>query len=241
MSKIILRDQQIFIDGVQIDSLSNTCSIEAKKDVNDVTTFGNTSRVRIPGLFDFTFSAGGFMDPATPADSFMFNEISDTDMVVTVSQAAPAVGGYAYLMNAIATDLKLLGKVGEAAPFSFGAVGDSMMAEGVILVIPGTAITASGLAAVQQNTAAGIGKKLKLALHVVGVSGTTPTIIFTLKSSAVAGMTTPTTLFTSGSLNAVNGIYADLLLSAADTYFQLSYTVTGTTPSFSVMASFAIV
>lgn len=241
MSKIILRDQQIFLDGYQIDSLSNSCSIEAKKDVIDVTTFGNTSRVRISGLFDFTFSAGGFMDPASSADAFMFNEITDSDMVVSVSQQSPAVGGYAYLMNAIVSDLKLLGKVGEAAPFSIGAAGDSMMTEGVILAIPTSAITATGSAAVQQNTNAAIGKKLKLALHVLGVSGTNPAITFTLKSSSAVGMTSPTTLWTSGSINALNGIYGDLPLSLADTYFQLSWTVTGTTPSFSIMASFAIV
>lgn len=242
MSQTILRDQQIFLDGYQIDSLSNSCSIEAKKDVVDVTTFGNSDRVKQSGLFDLTFSVGGFIDYASAVDSFLWTEISDTDIVISVIPQTPALGGIAYLMNAIESDIRLLGKVGEAAPFQIGAAGDSLMTRGTIILLPTTPITTTGTSAVYQNTAAAVGKRLKLAVHVIGITGTgSPSITFILKSSQVVGMTSPTTLITTTSINAVNAAYAEALLAATDTYFQLSYTVTGSTPSFSVLGSFSIV
>lgn len=242
MSQTILRDQQIYLDGYQIDSLSNSCSIEGKKDVVDFTTFGNTDRVKGSGLFDFTFAAGGFIDYASVVDAFIWNEVLSNDMLITVTPQAQVLGGVVYLMNAVETDVKLLGKVGDAAPFQIGAAGDSVMSKGSIILLPGTPITATGSGVAQQNTAATAGKKLKLALHVIGISGTgTPSITFTFKSSQVVGMTSPSTLITTGSITALTGVYSEALLAATDTYFQLSYTVTGTTPSFSVLGSFSIV
>lgn len=241
MSKNILRDQRIFIDGYELTSRSNTCQIQASKDIKDATTFGMTDREKLSGLRDFTFGAGGFMDPDV-ADLAIWSSLDGADITVTVTPNTLSVGGIAYLMKAVESSIQILGAVGEVSPFQIGAAGDSLMTKGAIMVLPSTAITAGGGSAVQQNSNAGIGKKLKLAIHVLGISGTaTPSITFTLKSSQVVGMTSPTTIVTIPAINAVSGIYSEAILAATDTYFQLSWTVTGTTPSFSVMASISIV
>ena len=241
MSKDLLRDQRIYIDGYELTSRSNTCQIQASKDIKDATTFGTTNREKLSGLRDFTFGAGGFMDP-DEADQAIWSGLDGSDFMVTVTPNTPSVGGIAYLMKAVESSIQILGAVGEVSPFQIGAAGNSLMTKGAVMVLPSNAITAAGVSTVQQNSNAGVGKKLKLAIHVLGISGSgTPTITFTLKSSQVVGMTSPTTLITTPAINALSGFYSEAILGAIGTYFQLSWTLTGTTPSFSVMASFSIV
>lgn len=241
MSKIILRDQRIYIDGYELTSRSNSCQIQASKDVKDATTFSNTHREKLSGLRDFTFGMGGFMDPDV-ADQAIWSSLDGSGFVITATPDVPVLGGTAFLMNAIDSSIQILGAVGEVAPFQIGASGDSLMTKGVVMVLSSSAITTAGSSTIQQNSNAAVGKKLKLAIHVLSIAGTgTPSITFTLKSSQVAGMTSSTTLITTPAIDAVSGFYSEAILAAIGTYFQLSWTVTATTPSFSVMASFSIV
>jgi hypothetical protein len=54
-------------------------------------------------------------------------------------------------------------------------------------------------------------------------------------------MTTPTTLHTSASYNAVGAEYAEVTLASANTYLRTDFTVTGTNPSFTVLVSISVI
>lgn len=240
MSKTILRDQRIYLDGYEVTSRSNTCQIQASKEVKDVTTFCKTDREKIPGLYDFTFAAGGFME-IDAVDSALWAELNGSDMVVTVTPENQTVGGTAYLMRAIESSIQILGSVGDAAPFQIGAAGDSMMTKGMLLNLPATAITVTGNGAVQQNPDAATGKKLKLTIHVLDATGTNPSLTVTLKSSSASGMTSPTDVAVSPAFTAIGSQYLEAVLTNNNPYFRLSFAVAGTTPSFTALIAFAII
>ncbi|NTV25934.1 MAG: hypothetical protein HGB01_06960 [Chlorobiaceae bacterium] len=240
MSKTILRDQRIYLDGYEVSSRSNTCQIQASKEVKDVTTFSKTDREKLSGLFDFTFGAGGFME-IDAVDNALWVELNGSDMVVTVTSETQTVGGTAYLMKAIESSIQILGAVGDAAPFQIGAAGASMMTKGMILHLPSATITATGNGAVQQYPDASTGKKLKLAIHVLDASGTNPSLTVTLKSSAVAGMTSPMDVVVSQALTGIGAQYLEAMLTSNNTYFRLSFAVAGTSPSFTALIAFAII
>jgi hypothetical protein len=241
MSNTILRDQRIFLDGYEVSSRSNTCQIQATKDVKDVTTFTQSDREKIAGIKDFTFGAGGFME-IDATDTALWAGLNGGSIVMSVTPEVQALGGIAYVMKAVDSNIQILGAVGDVAPFQIGAAGDSLMSKGMILAVPATPVTASGNGTVQQNTDAATGKKLKMTMHVTAISGAGgPTLTATLKSSAVVGMTSTTDVATSQSFSAIGAQYIEATLADNKNYFRLTFAVTGTNPSFTVLIAFAII
>ena len=239
MSKTILRDQRIFLDGYELTTMSNSISIEATKDTPDATSFGEEWRARLSGLKDFTFGCGGFMEIGD-TEEYLFDELESTGFVLTVTPETQTVGGIAYNMKAIESSLSLFGNIGDAAPFQIGAAGNSIMGKGHLLAIPGTALTASGTSTAVTAAEAADGKKLKMSLHVLSASGTNPTLSVKLQSDTT-GFSSPTDLITSATYSDIGAEYDEIELSSADTLFRLSYTLGGTNPSFTALCAISII
>ena len=240
MSKQILSDQRIFMDGYELTTQSNSVKIEASKEIKDTTSFGSTWKQSTAGLKDFSCGIGGHME-IDEAATAMFALQNGANFILSVTQGAATGGSVSYFMRAVESSLALMGQVGEVAPFQLGASGSSVMANGLIAVSPAAAITATGTGTVLNFTGVVSGSKLKIAYHIVSVSGTLPTLVMTTKSSAVVGMTTPTTLHTSASYNAVGAEYAEVTLASTNAYFRTDFTVTGTNPSFIVLVSVSVI
>jgi hypothetical protein len=106
---------------------------------------------------------------------------------------------------------------------------------------PGTARTATGTGTGLEVGAVAAGARLYAALHVLSVSGTTPSLTARVESSADNTFAAPTTRLTFAAATAAGGQALRTDGSAiTDTWWRVAWTVTGTTPSFMFAATLGI-
>ena len=92
-----------------------------------------------------------------------------------------------------------------------------------------------------QLGAVGATEKCYVGIHCYGVSGTsTPTVTFKLQSDDNSSFTSPTDRITFSNITAIGADYQSAAGAITDTYYRLNYTISGTSPSFSIHATIGI-
>lgn len=124
--KELLLDAYIKIDGTVISNNGNEVSVEASRDVKEVTGFGSLFKEKLVGLGDGTITMTVFNDyDAAALDSILWAlSQSNTPFTVEVrpTSAARGTGNPAYVMDCLlSTYNPISGQVGEPAttPLSF--------------------------------------------------------------------------------------------------------------------------
>jgi hypothetical protein len=242
----------IWLDKLAIASQVNQCSIDASAAEQDITTFANAGKARLMGLNDGVISVAGFWEANPDPDATFFVDTS-TNAVYPVTVAIgrnAAAGAVAYLMGAQVVKYGGIGaKIGNPLAFSLKAAQSDRdytqnqfsgvkLAQGV-LAENRTAVTATGSGNIYGPLPAPSlqGSGIACAIHVTAASGGTPSITFVLKSANNVGMAGATTRATFNAITAPGSALVQLDAPITDTYWQLSWTVSGSTPSFNFAAS----
>lgn len=254
MSKAILANVRIFAGGADLTGVSNQVEIAGALDAKNATNFGSVDSGgrlwmdNLGGILNAELSASGFWEAGSA--SFV-----DDDMWANFGGLGPwsisgpggdvTEGAPAYLLNALRTSYSALGQVGEIAPFSGAATSSGSFAKGATLLTPSTARTVTGTGAIVNMGAVPLGRSMRAALHVVSIAGTTPTFAATLQSAAAIGFASPTTRATFQTVSGAAGTRsAEFVSSAAgpitDAFWRISFTITGTTPSYIAWATAGI-
>lgn len=85
------------------------------------------------------------------------------------------------------------------------------------------------------------GRYIYAAMHITAVSGTSPTLDMIIRSDDNADMSSPTTKITFAQKSAIGATWGTRITAdIPDTYFQASYTIGGSDPSFTVAVNVAI-
>lgn len=254
MSKAILANVRLFAGGTDLTGVANQVEIAGSLDAKNATTFGSVDAAgrlwmdNLGGLLNAELSASGFWEAGSASfvDDDMWANFGGVGPWSTsgpggdVSEGAPA-----YLLNALRTSYSALGQVGEIAPFSGAATSTGSFAKGATLLTPSTARTVTGTGAVVNLGAVPAGKAMRAALHVVSIAGTTPTFAAILQSAAAVGFASPTTRATFQVVNGAAGTRSAEYVSSAvgpitDAFWRISFTITGTTPSYIAWATAGI-
>lgn len=234
MALLTLKDGKFILNGYDLSSYVRSIDLSLSTGEIDVTTIDKDSIVRIAGLEDVAISAEGFFE----AGSDKPDELLGGNLGSAVNFAIAAnngVGNVAYFGGGLETNYQIFGSIGEAAPFQFTGSGtNTKHIRGTIEDDGTTAITSTGTSTGFQLGAVGASEKLYAAVFIISVSGTTPTIDIKVQSDDNSSFTSATdqitfTQFTdNGSeIKTANG-------AITDDYYRFSYTVSGTTPSFSM-------
>lgn len=120
MSKLILKDASIVIDGVDLSDHANQVEISSEKDEQDLTGFGAEMREIGLGLGDGSISVTLFQDydAASVDDTLWSIHADDTPVVIVVKPTSSAVGATnpSYTMTGVLPSYTpLSGSVGEAS------------------------------------------------------------------------------------------------------------------------------
>lgn len=120
---------QVLVDGYELTGDTNNISIADKRDMYDVTTFGDAVHKFIPGKRSVSFDHAGFMEIAAARSHPILKGIA-IDGVVSVllgNNAAPAVGDLMYSLSVLQGKYGVSPANGAAVPFSamFSNVGAS--------------------------------------------------------------------------------------------------------------------
>lgn len=245
MNPLILINTRIFAGAADLTGFSNHVEIDPEAEDLDSTTFASGGwNEHEGGLLDTSVMVSGFWDSgdASKPDNRLWTDLG-TKQPFTCGPKGANVGDLAWLLEVLEQKYTFGGDVGQLAPFSGDAVGDSPLARGVFLHDPGTARTANGSGTGVIHVAVPDGAKLWASLHVLSVAGTgNPTLTVKVQSDDNVGFTTPTDRITFDATSALTGRGQVKSTGGpiADDRYRVTYGVTGTAPSFLFVVAIGI-
>lgn len=247
MSKMVMLDTRIFCSGADLSGWSNKIEVGEEWEPKDKTNFRSGGAKEIhAGLGSVDITAGGQWeagDATMPDDTFWANRRAIEPWSFGPTNASDtAVGNTMYLTSALRTSATLLGEVGETAPWDAKATGSKPLVRGQSMHQSGTARTATGNGtAVDFAAGPTTDQKVYANLHVLSVSGSaTPSLTVAVQSDDNSGMTSPTTRGTFAAKTAIGGEAMEIATPGNERYWRVTWTITGTTPSFLFLVTLGI-
>jgi hypothetical protein len=239
MAKHVLKNVRLFAGGVDLTGVSNKVELAGEYETKDTTTFGSVDangelwKEVVAGLGSASAQASGFWEAgdASKVDNDMFATLGAIGPW-TICPLAATDGSLAYIISALRTSYTLLDAVGEVAPYAGQAKSTWPMARGKVIHPVGTARSTTGTGTITQLGALATGQSLYVSLHVVSASGTTPSLTVAIQSAALVGFGSPTTRATFTAATTPGGQVLRIAGPVTDQFWRVSYTISGTTPSF---------
>ena len=235
MATLALTDCQVYSDGVDLTTDTNSLTGNVTADDLDSTTFGGGGfRSRVAGLKDADVSLNGYYQGDT-IDSAIFDNVGTAKTAFTCSPTGDE-NEVAYLMQQTEFSYELGGNVGDiiaanASVMSQGGVG---VVRGRLLAAKQSVTGATSTTGYQLGTV-GAAESVYTTVHVF-TAGTTADVI--VESDDNSGFSSATTRSTT-TVTAVGGTWVTPVSGAiSDDYWRIRFaSVTGT---FSIAVAVAI-
>lgn len=244
MSKTILTNVRCFAVAVDLTGNSNKIELSSEVEDKDATNYGSEGWKEVMGgLASAEISGEGQWEAGDPSkvDDGSWSQLGGVGPWSISANNSATVGSLAYFTSALRSNYTLLDTVGEIAPWAGTAKSSWPLVRGQFAHPPGTARTATGTGTGLEVGAVPADARLYAALHVLSVSGTTPSLTARVESSVDNTFASPTTRLTFAAATAVGGQALRTDGSAiTDTWWRVAWTVTGTTPSFMFAATLGI-
>jgi hypothetical protein len=243
MALTVLTNAKILVGQADLSGWTNKVELGAEADELDSTTFGSGGWMeKRGGLVAVDIAISGFWEASGAGypDDRLFADLGVASIPMTVTPTGAVVGDVSYITKVMRPSYKLGDQVGQLLPFESKAVNDGTpLVRG--LVNDNQARTITGTTTAQQLVVPTATTRVHCAIHVTAISGTaTPTLTPTLQGDTV-GFPSPATVATGSAMTTVGSQY---LVGAygvtTDNYYRLSYVISGTNPSFSVVASIGL-
>jgi hypothetical protein len=243
MSKNVLTNVRIFAGAVDLTGSSNKSELSTDVEDKDVTTFASNGwNEVVGGLAKAEWKASGYWEAGddTKVDNHTWATLG-ANIALTHGPVNANVGSVAYLMKAMRGSYTLLGEVGDVAPWEANGMSNWPLVRGVFAHPPGTPRTSTGTGTVVEYIAVPAGKRLYASLHVLAASGSSPTLDVTVESDVDEDFEDPTTVLT---FTQATGRTSEILRTngdaVTDTFYRVTYTIDGTTPSFTFVAALGV-
>ena len=242
MAKQLLKNLGLYYGSLALASQINQVALEATAPEVDVATFdSNGWSDTVAGLLKASLRFDGFWDAAEP-DASAFDQISKADWPATVVKPAgtvPAVGDVAYFLLASEFSYTLGGTVGAASRLSLALTGAGALLRGRVADYQAPA-TATGNGTGYQLGAVTAAQRLYYAVHVVGASGTLPTLDLVIESDDADTFGSATTRVTVAQFTDEGTAYGSVAGAITDTWWRVRRTIGGTSPEFTYLVALAI-
>lgn len=240
---MILTHCRIYHGAYDLSGDLNTLELSLEAETQDVTTFNDGGWTKVaPGLKTGNFSYEGYFTAgAGTISEHIDTEFATTGTVLTLATSA-SDGVPAYLSKSATAQVQVLGgSVGEAGKISASGTASTDVVRGTILLPSSAAKTATGNGTGQQLGALSSSQALYASLHVVSVSGTgTPTLTVKVQSDDNSGFTSATDQITFTAATSTGAQWGTKAGAVTDDYWRVSYTISGTNPSFTFVVAAGI-
>lgn len=244
MSEFISKDCKLYVGEHDFSASANMLSMTANVETQDATAFGDTTRIKAPGLMNMTANFSGFFEAGVDKiDPVMFDALGVADTVFSMCPTTGADGETAYTIKGVSGNYKPIGgTVGEMLKFDASFEGSGARLVQATVLKSGT-VTASGDGTGYQLGSVATGQEVFGAIHVTSLSGTnTPTVTVIIESDTDAGFANATLRlsFTTATSKTAEFL-APLEGEITDSYWRASYTVAGTSPSMDIVVLCGII
>lgn len=243
MVEFALLNTKIYLDEYILSGDANSGRIIATPNPVDVTKFGDTWKRRISGVIDGELAVGGFWNADgsnEEPDKLLFDNLGLADKIITICPEDLADGNVAFTTKGMEGEYEWGGGHGEAITFSLtGRVHSIPIVRSKVMASGAKTTSADGTA--YQEGLLGSGQTLYAALHVLAVSGGSPTLDLKIQSDDNSGMTSAIDRITFTQFTAVGSELLTLAGPVAnDDWWRATWTITGSTPSFTVAVTMGI-
>jgi len=227
----------VLLNGVVMTTFLNEASAPtASQDTADTSTFSDSAKTYVPGLTDATFSLSGLFDGATDATDQVFQStIGDTDDNLVVLYDGDTLNNTGWAMEGNSTSYEITAPVADVVSVSL-ALQSSTAAERIRVLHPLGAVTVTGTTSELDNSA-GTTNGGSCFLQVTAASGTTPTLDIDVEHSTTSGSGF-TTLGSFTTATAAKSFERIEFTGTVNQFVRASFTITGTTPSFTMFLGF---
>lgn len=237
MANSVLTNAGLWVAQYNLAGDANMLALGTSAELLDDTVIADTFRSRTAGLKKFAFQAEGFWNDAV--DQYAFAQTGFSNVPVTIAPASLTAGSIAFVGLMSQGDYTPHNaSAGELSKFSMAGEGAGVpIARGQILA--NATVSASGTGNACLIGAAGASNFVCATLHVLSMTGTSPTISVTLQSDDNIGFTSPTAVATYSTATVGSNTFNFVQVPGpvTDTYYRVAYTVTGTGPSISFVAA----
>lgn len=242
MAVLALNNAKIVVAQADLSGASNSVELMHEVEDLDSTVFGSSGyRSRVGGLHSVSCTVQGFWDAGdgTKPDDRLFADLGVAGVPLTVSPTGATVGDVSYFTKVVRPSYSLGGAVGEIMPFTSAAMGDGTpLLRGE--VADNSTRTATGTTAVRTLATPSATQRVYASIHVLSVAGTTPSLSATLQTDDASGFPSPTTVASGSAITAAGSQWLAGDLGVGEGFYRLSYTISGTGPSFVVVASIGV-
>ena len=242
MAIFSLTNASVLVGVADLTSHTNDITVDASVVDLDATTFGSSGWVsKLAGLRSAKLDLKGFYEAGTAGlpDDQLYADVGVSGVVVTTVPQGYTDGNVAYFGSFMPPTHKVAGKVGDILGFETSAVADAPLIRGQLA--NSATRTATGTGTALNLGAVGATQRVYAALHVLTVSGTTPSLTVTVQSDTSSSFPSPTTVATfTAATAATSQIVKGSVGVNSDTYYRFSWTITGTTPSFAFYGAVGI-
>lgn len=232
MAETILRDQRLFIGGVNLSCQASSVAINMEAAELDRTALCDTARRRRGGLRDDSIGATGFFD-AGAADEALFSQIGLAGQLIGVTAPDAAAGATAFALQAMVGEYQPLGgSVGDLAEFSLSAMGDGAVHRGKVAALADLTGSGAGTAVELPSVEAGRRLSAFVFVHALAAGAELDVLI---RSSAQADMSSPSTRITLDTITEAGAALGVFSGTTSHTFFRPSFTLTGASASVAVI------
>lgn len=242
MSVLALTNAKVVVAQADLSGHSNQVELKTEVEALDSTVFSPAGyRTMVGGLFSVSCSVEGFWSAGdgTQPDDRLFADLGVAGVPLTVSPTGAAVGDVSYFTRVVRPSYSAGAEVGQLMAFKSSANGDgTRLVRGQ--VADNQARTATGTTAVRTLTVPSASQRVYAAIHVLSASGTTPSLTATLQTDDGVGFASPATVVTGSALTAAGSQWLSGGLAVGEGFYRLSYVISGTSPSFVVVASIGV-
>jgi hypothetical protein len=231
----IWKNCKLYLAGYDLSGDHNELGLSYQCDIKDVTTFGRASKAKLAGLKSFVGNHKGLWnDAATGVDKVLFDNLALADQVMTLFGVSGAEGEVAYSGKSVQGLYSPGAKIGDLLAFTVKIEGTGDLIQSTCLK-NGT-VTATGNGTAYNLGAVSSSQKLYAALHIIAVSGSTPSLTVKIQSDDAQAFSTPTDRITFNAMTAIGAQWATPVAGPiTDTWWRANWTVSGSTPSFTVV------
>lgn len=240
MTTRVISNKPIWVNAYDFSSSLHEVAIDYAADEKEATTLADTTRVFKNGLKSVGMAMNGFWDETTanPIDSQNFAK-TGANSLCTFAAESGAEGEIAYFMQCLQNQYNLQGDLGEMFAFTVDANAAGKLVRGTI-ELKQSALASSGNSTGRQLGALSSSQTMWAAIHVTGVGSGAQTFDAIVQSDDNGSFTSATNRITFTQLTAIGSELKSVVGAVADDYWRINYTITGSTPAFTVVVVLGI-
>jgi hypothetical protein len=237
MATFVQTNVGLYWGGYSLASDFNAVSLNLSNNVQDKSTYGETTVFNTAGLSTVNLEGEGYWESTT--DSVLQTSLGSDDTVVSVTPVNQSAGSPSLFTKVTSSTYNpySTGTVGEMLGFSLSAEGrGEKCVSGEIVVVPATYTSSSESATNASIGAVSATEKVYSALHVTAASGTLDVIV----ESAPSNWSSESTRITHTQFTGVGAEIKSASGAITDAYWRVKYTISGG-GSFDFICSLGII